>query len=82
MELTVKVSREGALMTREAAKIAEKMSAYSSRILLKHGDKTVNAKSLIGLLSLGIAEGMAVTIVASGEDEAKAAVALSSMLGA
>lgn len=82
MELTVKVSREGALMSREAAKIAGKMSEYKSRVLIKRGDITVNAKSLIGLLSLGIAEGMALTIMATGEDEAKAAVALSSLLGA
>lgn len=80
MELTVKVSMNGMLMTRQAAAIAGKMQGYSARVLLRRGDITVNAKSLMGLLSLGLADGMGVTIIASGEDEAQAVCALADLL--
>ena len=42
----------------------------------------MNAKSLIGLISLELAEGQAVTIIAEGEDEQQAVCTLSMLLGA
>lgn len=80
MELTVKVNMKSAPSTRMAASIAAKMSTYSAQVLLRRGDMTVNAKSLMGLLSLGVKDGMGVTIIASGEDEAMAVCAMADML--
>ncbi|MDO5297935.1 MAG: HPr family phosphocarrier protein [Clostridia bacterium] len=82
MELTVNAALNGAMMSREAAQIAGRMSEFQSRVLLRHGDMTVNAKSVMGILSLGIRDGMPVTILVSGEDEARAACVLSGLLGA
>lgn len=82
MELSIRVDREGALMTREAAKIAEKVKPYDASVLLRRENITVNAKSLMGILSLGVREGMTLTIVAEGKDEAQAVCELAQLLGA
>lgn len=82
MELSIRVMREGALMTREAAQIAERMKLYSASVLLQREDMTVNAKSLMGIVTLGVREGMTLTIIAAGEDEAKAVCELAALLGA
>ena len=81
MELTIRVRTDGMMTTREAANIAGKMAAYRAQVLLRRGDITVNAKSLMGLLSVGLGDGMGVTILADGEDEAQAVCALSALLG-
>ena len=82
MELTIRVQLGGTLTTRRAADIAERMKRYEARVLLRRANITVNAKSLMGLVTLGLCDGMAVTILAQGKDEALAAQQLSALLGA
>ena len=82
MELTVNVKLNGIPTMKRVAEAAAKMSAYESQVLLKRGDITVNAKSLLGLLSLGIEDDRGVSIIARGEDEAQAVWALAALLGA
>ena len=80
MELTVKVNLKDMPTTRKAAQVAAKMSTYDAQVLLRMGDITVNAKSLMGLLSLGVYDGAGVTIIARGEDEAQAVCEMSRLL--
>ena len=80
MELTVKVKLGHVPTMRHVAQAAAKMSEYESLVLLRRGDITVNAKSLMGLLSLGLQDGMGVTIIAHGEDEAMAVCAMAGIL--
>ena len=82
IEKDVQIAIGGVLMTREAAGIAHALMGYEARVLLRRANITVNAKSLMGLLALGLRDGMAVTILAQGEDEALAAQQLSALLGA
>ncbi|MBR1709859.1 MAG: HPr family phosphocarrier protein [Clostridia bacterium] len=82
MELTVKAMVTRPILSKEAAQIAQQMSAFRSRVQIRRRDLTVNAKSLIGLISLELAEGQAVTIIAEGEDEQQAVCTLSKLLGA
>lgn len=82
MELTIKTSIPRVMMARQAADIATRMSDYQSRVLLRKGNITVNAKSLMGVLSAELCDGQAVTILAEGPDEAQAVCELSRMLGA
>ena len=82
MELTIKVSIQKDMMTRQAADIAHKMSEFESRVLIKKQNLTVNAKSLMGVLSADLRDGQAITIQAEGPDEAQAVCTLSRMLGA
>jgi len=80
MELTVKVKLGNVPTMKKVAQAAAKMSTYSAQVLLRKGDVTVNAKSLMGLLSLGIKDGEGVTIIANGEDEAQAVCAMADLL--
>ena len=49
------------------------MRHCAARVLLRRGEMTVNGKSLMGIVSLGICEGQCVTVIADGPDEAEAA---------
>ena len=80
MELTVKVKVGITPTMRDVARAAATMSTFESQVLLRRGDMTVNAKSLMGLLSLGLKDGMGVTIIAHGEDEAQAVCEMSRLL--
>ena len=82
MELTIRINIDEPIMSRQAAEISSRMSEFSSRVLLKRKDTQVNAKSLMGLMSLGLSSGQAVIILAKGADEAEAACELAKMLGA
>ena len=72
MELTVKVKLGNTPTMRRVAQAAQRMGEFEAQVLLRRDDITVNAKSLMGLLSLGLRDGMGVTIIAHGEDEAQA----------
>lgn len=80
MELTVKLKLDDMPTMRAVAQAAAKMGTFESQVLLRRGDITVNAKSLMGLLSLGLRDGMGVTIIANGEDEAQAVCAMADIL--
>lgn len=80
MELTVKVKLGDMPTMRAVAQAAAKMSMFESQVLLRRGDVTVNAKSLMGLISLGVKDGVGVTIIAHGEDEAQAVCAMADIL--
>lgn len=54
---------------RPAGVIAEAAMKYSSSIYLANGDKKVNGKSLLSILSLGIRGGAEIEIVCDGKDE-------------
>ena len=47
----------------------QKASSYKASIWIERGDRKVNAKSLLGVLSLGIAKNMTITLIADGVDE-------------
>jgi phosphotransferase system HPr (HPr) family protein len=70
IERTVKV--ETSLEARPAALFVQAASKFSSSILVKINNKTVNAKSIMGMISLGILDGQSVTISADGSDEQQA----------
>ena len=53
----------------EAAMLVQEASKFNSRISLMHDEKTANAKSIMGIISLDIQGGQTVRIIADGEDE-------------
>lgn len=61
------------LDSKAAALLVQKVSKYSSSIWLEKGERRANAKSLLGLLSLGIEKQATISIITDGEDEEKAA---------
>lgn len=64
------------LHARPASLFVKTANKFNSKITLKKQDKEVDAKSIIGLLSLGVSKGSEVTIMAEGEDEKTAVDAL------
>ena len=60
------------LHARPATFFIQKANSYQSTVWVEKEDRRVNAKSLLGVLSLGIAQGMTVKLIAEGQDEAEA----------
>ena len=73
IEKTVVVSMMGEAEERPVAVLVQVASQYESRVHLVTGDKKINAKSIMGMMSMGFTEGQEITIIADGKD-AEAAV--------
>ena len=69
VENLVKVDLETGLQARPAAQFVQEANRYSSHLFLEKDGKKVNAKSIMGLMSLAIANGEEVKIIADGPDE-------------
>lgn len=61
------------LHARPATLLVKKASSYKSEINIEHNGKKANVKSLIGVLSLGVAKNSKIIVTASGDDETLAA---------
>jgi len=72
----MKVEIKDGLNVGTVALFIQKASQFDSAIYLKYGDKKVNAKSIMGMMSLNIASGEEISVSADGKDES---VALSSI---
>ena len=60
------------LHARPATFFIQKANSYKASIWIEKEDRRVNAKSLLGVLSMGIVQGTVITLIADGEDEAEA----------
>ena len=65
----VDVKNSVGLHARPATFFIQKANEYKSAIWVEKEERRVNAKSLLGILSLGITEGSAIRIIADGADE-------------
>lgn len=65
----VTVTNSIGLHARPATFFIQKANTYHSSVWVEKDDRRVNAKSLLGILSLGIAKGMTITLIADGQDE-------------
>ena len=77
-EVTVRC--ESGLHNRQATYFVQKANEFDSSIWLESGSRKMNAKSLLGIMSLGIVTGSNVTLSASGSDEETAVNALETLL--
>ena len=76
----VTVSNTVGLHARPATFFIKKANEYNSSIWIESDSRRVNAKSLLGILSLGIVGGTEITIIADGADENDAVEGLESLL--
>ena len=74
------VNNQVGLHARPATFFIQKANEFKSSIWIEKDDRRVNAKSLLGVLSLGIVKGTAVNIVADGVDENEAIATLSALI--
>ena len=65
----VTVTNNIGLHARPATFFIQKANTYKSSVWVEKDERKVNAKSLLGVLSLGIAKGMTITLIADGQDE-------------
>ena len=68
------------LHARPATFFVQKANSFKSSIWVEKEDCRVNAKSLLGVLSLGIAQGSNITLIADGSDEAAAIEGLADLV--
>ena len=74
------VKCESGLYNRQATYFIQKANEFKSSIWIEVEDRKINAKSLLGVLSMGIATGTELTLIAEGPDEEAAVKSLSAML--
>ena len=63
-----------------AAEVVQAASVYESRVMIQRAQKIVNAKSMLGLLSLSAEDQENMVLIAEGVDEAEAADAVLAVL--
>ncbi len=68
----VTVQNQVGLHARPATFFIQKANEFKSTIWVEKEERRVNAKSLLGVLSLGIVGGMTIKIIADGPDESNA----------
>lgn len=76
----VQVVNPSGLHARPASMFVAETKKYKSAIQITKEGKTINAKSIIALLSLGVKAGTEIEIMAEGEDEAQAVAALEALV--
>ena len=62
------------------ANLVQVANRYESKIYLEHGDSRVNAKSIMGMMSLALLNGEEILVDAEGADEAEAVAAIEEFL--
>ncbi len=77
---TVKIENTIGLHARPDTYFIQKANNYSSSIQIEFNGGRVNAKSLLGVLSLGVTQGDQITLTADGADEAEAVEGLAALV--
>lgn len=72
----VQITNKLGLHARAAAKVVHAANGFVSDIFIGNGDEEVNAKSILGLLTLAASQGTPVTVRAHGDDEDAAVQAI------
>lgn len=69
---TMKVQLKDGLAARPVAVLVQVASQHESSIYIESRNKKVNAKSIMGMMTLGLETGAEITVIADGKDEAEA----------
>lgn len=77
-EVTVRC--ESGLHNKQATYFVQKANEFDCSVWLESGNRKMNAKSLLGIMSLGIVTGTTVNLIASGTDAEEAVAALEALL--
>lgn len=76
IDKTVEVKINTGLQARPAALFVQEANRFQSDIFIERGDKKVNAKSIMGIMSLAVRPGSTIHLSAEGSDEEEAIQAL------
>ena len=76
----VTVTNESGLHARPATFLIQRANEFKSSIWIEEKDRRINAKSLLGVLSMGIVQGTTINIIAEGMDETEAVDSLCALI--
>ncbi len=79
-EVTVTIIHDVGLHARPASMFVQTAAKFSSDIDVTHGETTANAKSILGVLTLGAHKGAIITIKAEGDDADESLQALEQLV--
>ena len=79
-EATTTIENKTGIHARPASVFVQKASSFKSKVQLKAKGKTVDAKSILMIMSMGLVKGTEITIVADGPDEAAAVSTLKELV--
>ena len=78
-EKTVTIKNRAGIHARPAALIVQTASRYKSKIFIEKNSDKINAKSIMGIITLGAGFGVELRLIADGEDEKDAVDALATL---
>ena len=76
VERQVEIRLKSGLQARPAALFVQEANRFHSDVFLEKDGKKVNAKSIMGLMSLAVGSGVSITLIAEGRDEEEAIAVL------
>ena len=79
-EATTSIENKTGIHARPASVFVQTASKFKSKVQLKAKGKTVDAKSILMIMSMGLVKGTEITICADGPDEAEAVAALKKLV--
>jgi phosphotransferase system HPr (HPr) family protein len=79
-EITLTIRHQVGLHARPAATFVRTAKQFRSAVKVAHGEREANAKSILGILSLGAEQGAVITLRAEGEDADQALEALAALI--
>ena len=77
---SIEIKFPGGLEARPVAELVQLASRYDSTVHIEAQSKKVNAKSIMGMMTLSLSSGEEVTVIADGSDEADAVAGMESFL--
>ena len=80
IQKAIQIKLEEGLEARPVAMLVQVASQFESTVYINSEDRKVNAKSIMGMMSLGLASGEEVNVVADGNDEDTAVVEIEKFL--
>ena len=80
MEFNLLIENKLGLHARPAALLAQKASTFKSTIMICKGEKSANAKSIIGIMGLGVKQGESLLVKIEGIDADEAAATLKKLV--
>lgn len=81
IQKSVQIKLEGGLEARPIAMLVQVASQYDSSVYIESANKKVNAKSIMGMMGLGLGMDETVTVIADGNDEEAAVTGIENFLG-
>jgi catabolite repression HPr-like protein len=80
IQKAVEVKLKTGLQSRPAALFVQEANRFSSEIYVEKDQKKVNAKSIMGIMSLAVGTGTEIKLIVDGSDEEKAMKSLTKFL--